>query len=187
MFTASLIRLHAVADLRSRQPQPRRSSTFDTQISHTGDLIPKWCSPQGIPPLLAMGHNFNLHGGKRCAVPAYALSEICSVGSLYLPASFLKSRINHVFGRYFRSKSQHLPQLKLQISPCTASHFLFARAKEKVTKEKARPTSGSGLRPDFPRSGAAPGAGVQGPSMALYASRRIHAARPPAQHLHSAS
>src|SRR5690606_6967178 len=42
------------------------------------------------------------------------------------------------------------------------SHFLFARAKEKVTKEKARPTSGSGLRPDFPRSGAAPGAVTKG-------------------------
>ena len=40
---------------------------------------------------------------------------------------------------------------------------------EKVTKEKATPTSGSGLRPDFPPSGAAPGAGVQGASMPLYA------------------
>jgi len=31
------------------------------------------------------------------------------------------------------------------------------------------------------------GAGVQGPSMALYASRGIHAARSPTQRLHSAS
>ena len=40
---------------------------------------------------------------------------------------------------------------------------------------------------DFPRSIAAPGAGVQGPSMALYASRGIHAARSPTQRLRSAS
>ena len=55
-----------------------------------------------------------------------------------------------------------------QVSPCTASHFLLP-GQEKVTKEKATPASGSGLRPDFPRSGAAPGAGLQGPSLALYA------------------
>ena len=48
----------------------------------------------------------------------------------------------------------------------TASHFLLS-GQEKVTKEKATPTSGSGQRPDFPPSGAAPGAGLQGPSLAL--------------------
>jgi len=51
---------------------------------------------------------------------------------------------------------------------CTASHFLLS-GQEKVTKEKATPTSGSDLRPDFPRTGAAPEAGLQGPSLALYA------------------
>ncbi len=35
-------------------------------------------------------------------------------------------------------------------------------AQEKVTKEKGTPTSGSGLRPDFPPSGAAPGAVTMG-------------------------
>ncbi|OWG37452.1 hypothetical protein CAQ69_15395, partial [Stutzerimonas stutzeri] len=40
---------------------------------------------------------------------------------------------------------------------------------------------------DSPRSIAAPGAGVQGPSMALYAFRGIHAAHSPTQRLHSAS
>jgi len=32
----------------------------------------------------------------------------------------------------------------LLVSASRPSHFLFARAKEKVTKEKARPTSGPG-------------------------------------------
>ncbi len=41
--------------------------------------------------------------------------------------------------------------------------------------------------PGSPRSGIAPRVGVQGPSLALYASRGIHAARPSAQYLHSAS
>jgi hypothetical protein len=39
---------------------------------------------------------------------------------------------------------------------------------------------------DFPRSIIASGAGVQGPSLALYASRRIHAARSLPQRFHSA-
>jgi hypothetical protein len=39
---------------------------------------------------------------------------------------------------------------------------------------------------DFPHSIRAPGAGVQGPSMALYASRGIHAARSPPRGFHSA-
>jgi hypothetical protein len=60
------------------------------------------------------------------------------------------------------------PRPNRQVSPCTASHFLLS-GQEKVTKEKATPTSGSGLRPDFPRCGAAPGAGLQGPSLTLYA------------------
>src|SRR5690606_4225086 len=60
-------------------------------------------------------------------------------------------------------RSRRLPRvLTPLVSAPRPSHFLFARAKEKVTKEKARPTSGSGLRPDFPRSGAAPGAVTKG-------------------------
>jgi len=55
----------------------------------------------------------------------------------------------------------HFPGPHRQVSPCTASHFLLS-GQEKVTKEKATPTSGSGLRPDFPRSGAAPGAVTKG-------------------------
>ncbi len=38
---------------------------------------------------------------------------------------------------------------------------------KKVTKEEGHPTSGSGLRPDSPRSGAAPGARHEGTSLSL--------------------
>ena|SRR5690606_7715502 len=39
----------------------------------------------------------------------------------------------------------HFPRPGRRVSPCTASHFLLS-GQEKVTKEKATPTSGSGLR-----------------------------------------
>jgi len=53
------------------------------------------------------------------------------------------------------------PRPHRQVSPCTASYFLLS-GQEKVTKEKATPAFGSGLRPDFPRSGTAPGAVTKG-------------------------
>src|SRR5690606_11192678 len=71
--------------------------------------------------------------------------------------------------------------LILRVSPCWASHFLLF-GQEKVTKEKATPTSGSGLRPDFPRFGAAPGARHEATSQPRR-PRPSFLARRPAQHL----
>lgn len=68
-----------------------------------------------------------------------------------------------------------VPWSHRQVSPCTASHFLLS-GQEKVTKEKATPASGSGLWPDFSRSGAAPGSAYKGhpwPFKPLAASMRL--------------
>ncbi|TXI35605.1 MAG: nucleoid-structuring protein H-NS [Aquipseudomonas alcaligenes] len=58
---------------------------------------------------------------------------------------------------------------------------------EKVTKEKATPSSGPTLRFGFARSIAAPGARREGPSLAHRASRGIHAAQPLPQRFRSPS
>ena len=60
--------------------------------------------------------------------------------------------------------------LMVLVSPTRATHFsLFAQ--RKVSKRKRPPTSGSGLWPDFPPSGAASGTGIHGTSLSRYASR----------------
>ncbi|RRW48431.1 hypothetical protein EGJ42_13855 [Stutzerimonas stutzeri] len=79
-----------------------------------------------------------------------------------------------------------LSRLGLQVAPCTARHFLLSR-QEKVTKEKATPTSGPSLREGCPHSIAAPGARCEGPSLVHRSSRGIHAAQPPPRQLRSAS
>src|SRR5690606_2608032 len=64
--------------------------------------------------------------------------------------------------RFGASVLNRLPSvLTPLVSAPRPSHFLLS-GQEKVTKEKATPTSGSGLQPDFPRSGAAPGAVTKG-------------------------
>src|SRR5690606_38096339 len=66
-------------------------------------------------------------------------------------------------------RSRRLPSvLALLVSAPRPSHFLFARAKEKVTKEKARPTSGPGYAgvPSFRcRSGGTSRRGIPAPSL----------------------
>src|SRR5690606_834695 len=49
-----------------------------------------------------------------------------------------------------------------QPAAVTPLRFVALCLAKKVTKEKATPTSGSGLRPDSPPSGAAPGAVTKG-------------------------
>ncbi len=68
----------------------------------------------------------------------------------------------------------------------TPSHFLFACAKEKVTKEKAHPASGfrCAKLPSFRHCSEGRHGG---PSLAHRSSFGIHAKRPSAQHLRSAS
>ena len=73
----------------------------------------------------------------------------------------------------------------LLVSASRPSHFLFARAKEKVTKEKARPTSGPGYA-GVPSLRCRSGGRHEGASLPLRSSLGIHASRPSAQHLHSA-
>lgn len=68
----------------------------------------------------------------------------------------------------------------------TASHFLFARAKEKVTKEKARPASGFRCA-QLPSLRRCSEGRREGPSLAHHSSFGIHAKRPSPQHLHSTS
>ena len=57
--------------------------------------------------------------------------------------------------------------LKVLVSPFLGESLSCCLSNKKVTKEKGHPTSGPTLCSGFPRSGAAPGAGLQGPSMAL--------------------
>jgi HSP90 family molecular chaperone len=68
----------------------------------------------------------------------------------------------------------------------TPSHFLFARAKEKVTKEKARPAYGFRCA-QLPSLRRCSEGRHGGPSLAHRSSFGIHAKRPSPQHLHSAS
>jgi len=59
----------------------------------------------------------------------------------------------------------------LQVAPCTAPYFsLFAQ--RKVSKRKRTPASGPALRSGSVRSIAAPGVGLQGPSLALVSLSR---------------
>jgi hypothetical protein len=72
----------------------------------------------------------------------------------------------------FALHGESLDSLRSPFGPacgCYSASLRISLLAQKVTKEKARPASGSGLRPDFPPSGAAPGAGLQGASMPLYA------------------
>ena len=75
------------------------------------------------------------------------------------------------------------------VSPCWASHF-FLNGQEKVTKKKATPTSGlgvPGLLHKAPSLRRCSGGRREGPSLAHRSSLGIHASRPPAQRLRSAS
>src|SRR5690606_5719166 len=87
--------------------------------------------------------------------------------------------------RFGASVLNRLPSVLIHlVSAPRPSHFLLS-GQEKVTKEKATPTSGPGFA-GVPSFRCCSGGRHEGTSLSLRSSLGVHASRPPAQHLHSA-
>lgn len=126
----------------------------------------------------------------RAAMPNYRRARV--PGATYFFTVNLRDRQNDLLIReidLLRAKKGtdlFSPSPFSTVFALTASHFLFARAKEKVTKEKARPASGFRYA-QLPSLRHCSEGRHGGPSLAHRSSFGIHAKRPSPQHLHSAS